>query len=99
MKIDHSLRQKFSRTLGQIVSPLNRLLLHASVSSFLITAVQFALYWLVLEAMMTNTAPSIEDRESFIFDETLSLFERYGRSSDIPSELVVFGDFLTPQEE
>lgn len=98
MKNDHSLCRKSSRTHGQIVSSVNRLLLCDSVSSLLITTVQFGLYWLVLGAMMTNADRRIEDYESFIFDEILSLLDGYVCSSKIPSELVVFGDFLTPQE-
>ncbi|WP_321835661.1 hypothetical protein [Pseudomonas kulmbachensis] len=98
MKSDHSLCQKSSRTHGQVVSLINRLLLCESVSILLITTMQFAPYWLVLGAMMTNTDRRLENHESFILDEILSLLDGYVCSSKIPSELVVFGDFLTPQE-
>jgi hypothetical protein len=98
MKNDRSLFRFRSRTHDQIVIPIKRLLLGGSVFPLLITAAQFALYWLVLGAMMSNTACRIEDDENFIFDEALSLLDRYARSSNIPSESVLFGDFLTPQE-
>lgn len=91
--------QRNSLSQGQFNISLNRLLLCDSVSRLLITTVQFVLYWLVLGTMMTNTDHRIEDRQSFIFDEILSLLEGYVLSSHIPSEFVAFGDLLTPQEE
>ncbi|OXR28891.1 hypothetical protein PSJE_29560 [Pseudomonas jessenii] len=97
MKNGHPLCWQSGRTRGRIVSPIKRLFLCGSVSSLLITTAQFALYWLVLGAMMTNTDCRIEDDENFIFDEVLSLFDGYACSS-ISSESVVFGNFLTPQE-
>ena len=97
MKNGHPLCRQSGRTRGRIVSPINRPFLCGSVTSLLITTAQFALYWLVLEAMMTNTDCRLEDDENFIFDVVLSLLDGYACSS-IPSESVVFGDFLTPQE-
>lgn len=97
MKNGHPLCRQSGRTRGRIVSPINRLFHCGSVSSHLITTAQFALYWLVLGAMMTNTDCRIEDDESFIFDEVLSLLDGYACSS-IPTEFVVFGYFLNPQE-
>lgn len=99
MKNGHSLFRLRSRTHGQIVNPIKRLLLSESVFPLLITTAQFAMYWMVLWAMMTGTDQRIEDRQSFIFDEILSLLDGYVLSSHIQSELVVFGDLLTPQEE
>jgi hypothetical protein len=96
MKNDHSLLRLRSRTHGQVVYPIN-CLLGDSVFPLLVTAAQFALYWLVLGAMMTNTDCRIEEDEHFIFDETFSLLDGYACSSISP-ESVVFGDFLTPQE-
>jgi len=93
MKNLHSPCGQSSCTRGDI-----KRLLRGSVSSLLITSVQFALYWLVLEAMMSNIDCRIEDDEHFIFDEVLSLLYGYACSSDLPSESVMFGDFLTPQE-
>ena len=99
MKNDHSLFRLRSRTHGQIDNPIKRLHLGESVFPLLITTAQFALYWLVLWAVMTNTGHRIEDRQSFIYDEIHSLLDGYICSDNIPSEYVVFGDFLTPQEE
>lgn len=96
MKNGHPLCRQSGRPRGQIVSSINRLFLFGSVSSLLITTAQFALYWLVLGAMMTNTDCRIDADENVIFDEVLSLLDGYACS--IPSESVVFGNFLTPQE-
>lgn len=97
MKNGHPLCRQSGRTRGRIVSPINRLFLCGSVSSLLITTAQFALYWLALGAMMTNTDCRIDDDENLIFDEVLSLLDGSACGS-IPSESVVFGNFLTPQE-
>lgn len=97
MKNDHSFCRQSSRTRDQIVIPINRVLLCGSVSSLLITTAQFALYWLVLGAMVTNTDCRIEDDELFNLDEVFLLLDVYACSS-IPPEPVMLGDFLTPQE-
>lgn len=89
--------QRNSLSQGHFNISLNCLLLCGSVSSLLITTAQFALYWLLLEVMMTNPDCRIEDDEHFIFDEAFLLLEGYACSS-IPPESVVFGNFLTPQE-
>jgi hypothetical protein len=96
MKNGHPHCRQSGRTRGRIVSPIKHLFLCGSASSLLITTVQFALYWLALGAMMTNTDCRIDD-QSFVFDEVLSLLDGHACSS-IPSESVVFGNFLTPQE-
>lgn len=97
MKSGHPLCRQSGLTRGRIVSPINRPFLCGSVSSLLITTAQFALYWLALGAMMTNTDCRIDADENFIFDEVLSLLDGYACSST-PSESVVFGNYLTPQE-
>ncbi|VVM75388.1 hypothetical protein [Pseudomonas fluorescens] len=97
MENGHPLCGQSGRPRGRIVSPINRPFLCGFVSSLLITAAQVALYWLVLGVMMSNTDCRIEEDESFIFDEVLSLLDGYACSS-IPSKTVMFGDFLTSQE-
>lgn len=89
------LYRQSGRTRGRIFCPINLPFLCGSVSSLLITTAEFALYWLILKAMMTKTECRIGDEVSFNFDVVLSLLDVYACSS-IPIKSVMFGDFLTP---
>ncbi|MBD8476149.1 hypothetical protein IFT98_18215 [Pseudomonas sp. CFBP 8770] len=88
--------QRNSLSQGHFNLSLNCLLFCGSLSSLLITTAQFALYWLLLGAMMTSPDCRIEEDDHFIFDEAFLLLDGY--ASSIPSESIVFGGFLTPQE-